>query len=181
VGLQKLRRRRTRASVRNWTLPPAGFASTTEAIALWRKLAGAQPETFLPNLAASLCDLGLFHSKLGAREAALASTGESVALWRELRRATPDAYALNLAQSLTNLAAQQGELWQWEQAVASAEEALDILWPCFLATPAAFMQHTKIVLHSVYVHLKSLGRQPRREFMERVAIFKDWSERSGGA
>ena len=64
----------------------AALASTLEAVDLYRKLAEARPDAFLPDLAMSLNNLGTMQSALGQREAALASTREAVALYRRLAR-----------------------------------------------------------------------------------------------
>jgi tetratricopeptide (TPR) repeat protein len=60
----------------------AAVASTDEAVDVYRKLATARPDAFLPDLATSLTNLGQRQSELGQHDAALASTQEALdALW----------------------------------------------------------------------------------------------------
>ena len=81
----------------------AALASTQEALGLYRKLAQARPEAFLPDLAMSLNNLGAMQSALGQREAALASATEAVnAIWPFFLR-LPAAFERLTGMILDNL------------------------------------------------------------------------------
>jgi tetratricopeptide (TPR) repeat protein len=67
----------------------AALAAAEEAAALYRGLAAAQPDAFLPDLAMRLNNLATGLSELGRREAALAAGEEAVALYRGWRRRGP--------------------------------------------------------------------------------------------
>jgi tetratricopeptide (TPR) repeat protein len=88
--------------------PPLGqreeaLASAQEAVDIRRKLAQARPEAFLPDLAESLNNLGIWQSELGQREAALASAEEALdAIWPFFLR-LPAAFERHTGIMLGNL------------------------------------------------------------------------------
>lgn len=144
------------------------LTSALEAVGYYRELAKYRPEAFLPCLAQSLHNLGATQIELGQMEEALASTHEAVKIRRELAKDRPDAFLPCLAGSLNNLGAVQSELGQWEEALAASEEAAAVVWPLFLAIPAAFARNTLVVLQGAVHRLKSLGRLPSGELLERL-------------
>ncbi|MEI7940693.1 MAG: tetratricopeptide repeat protein, partial [Verrucomicrobiota bacterium] len=75
------------------------LAHAQDAVRLYRQLAEARPDAFLPNLAMSLNNLANRLSALGRREEALAHAQESVRLDRQLAEARPDAFLPDLAGS----------------------------------------------------------------------------------
>jgi hypothetical protein len=79
------------------------------AVALYRKLAAANPDRYRPDLAASLNDLDARLFALGLPNDA-AWVKEAVALYRELAAADPDSYRPRLATSLSHLGAQLSAL-----------------------------------------------------------------------
>ena len=79
------------------------LAAAGEAADLYRRLAAARPDTFLPNLATSLSNLGKYFGDLGRSEEALAAAQEATDIYRRLAAARPDAFLPNLALSLNNL------------------------------------------------------------------------------
>jgi tetratricopeptide (TPR) repeat protein len=64
-----------------------------EAIALYRKLAAADPETFAPDLAEALYDLSVPLAALGQREEAQSAITETVALYAPLVSTDPESYS----------------------------------------------------------------------------------------
>ena len=102
----------------------AALKSAQEALGNYRKLAQANPDAYLPNLAGSLNNLGTMQSEMGQREAALESAQEAVEIRRKLAGANPDAYLPDLAMSLNNLGNRQSEMGQREAALESAQEAV---------------------------------------------------------
>ena len=57
---------------------------------VYRTLAKSRPDAFLPNLAASLNNVGICLRALGQREAALQVTREAVDVYRTLAKSRPD-------------------------------------------------------------------------------------------
>src|SRR5207237_2906599 len=60
--------------------PEPALKATRQAVSLYRSLASCSPNTFLPDLATSLSNLGEMLHELGQRKPALAATTESVDL-----------------------------------------------------------------------------------------------------
>ena len=87
-------------------------------IAALRRLAEANPDAYLPDLAMSLNNLAIRLGELGQRQAALAPAQQAVETYRALAGANPDAYLPDLAMSLNNLAIRLGELGQRQAALA---------------------------------------------------------------
>ena len=69
----------------------AALQATQEAVDIFRRLAEARPDAFLPDLALSLNNLGAMQSALGRREDALQATQEATDIRRRLAEARPDA------------------------------------------------------------------------------------------
>ena len=73
--------------------------ATQEAVDIRRKLAQDRPKAFLPDLAAALNNLGIRHSALGQREAAMKATQEATGIYRKLAAQYPDVFAKDLRNS----------------------------------------------------------------------------------
>jgi len=114
------------------------LSATQEATDIYRRLATARPDAFLPGLATSLNDFGNRLSALGRREEALAAAQEATGIYRRLAAARPDEYLPNLALSLSNLVPSLGELGQREDALAAAREVASIHQRLADARPDAF-------------------------------------------
>ena len=80
------------------------LAAIQEAVTIFRELAEARPDAFVPDRAGSLNNLAGRLAELGRREEALAAGQEAVTVFRELAAARPDAFRPDLALSLTNMA-----------------------------------------------------------------------------
>ncbi|MFT3766210.1 MAG: tetratricopeptide repeat protein [Minicystis sp.] len=137
----------------------AALASTQEAADIYRTLAAARPETFLPGLAMSLNNLSVDQSDLGQREAALASTQEAVDIYRTLAAARPGAFLPDLAMSLNNLGIMQSDLGQREAALASTQEAVDIRRTLAAARPEAFLPDLAVSLNNLGMMQSDLGQR----------------------
>ncbi|MER5399312.1 tetratricopeptide repeat protein, partial [Streptomyces sp. NPDC002599] len=71
-----------------------------EAVTVYRQLADARPDAFLPDLATSLNNLSIDLGELGRREEALAAIEEAVTAYRKLADAHPDIHLAALEKSL---------------------------------------------------------------------------------
>ncbi|MGV9976164.1 tetratricopeptide repeat protein, partial [Micromonospora wenchangensis] len=114
-----------------WRLANAGqqqqaLAPAVEAVRILRRLADTNPDTYLPDLAMSLNNLGNRLSELGRREQALTHTETATDIYRRLADTNPDTYLPNLAASLNNLGNRLSELGRREQALTHTETATDI-------------------------------------------------------
>jgi len=135
------------------------LAATQEAVDIYRGLARANPQAFLPYLAASLNNLGNRLSALGRREEALTATQEAVDIYRGLARANPQAFLPYLAGSLNNLGAMLSALGRREEALAATAEAADLYRDLARANPQAFLPDLAMSLNSLGNRLSALGRR----------------------
>jgi tetratricopeptide (TPR) repeat protein len=113
------------------------LAQAEEAVRIYRQLAEARPEAFLPDLGMSVNNLANRLSDLGRREEALAQAEGAVRIYRQLAEARPEAFLPDLAGSL----GVRGSVLREEQpgsAMASFSEAIRLLTPAFSRYPQAF-------------------------------------------
>ena len=134
------------------------LGATEEALRLYRQLAEARPDAFLPDLTISLSNLGNRLSALGRLEEALAATEEAVRLDRQLTKARPDAFLSYLASSLSNLASDLSALGRREEALGASEEAVRIRRQLAEARPDAFLPDLATSLNNLGVRFSALGR-----------------------
>ncbi|HKZ55991.1 MAG TPA: toll/interleukin-1 receptor domain-containing protein [Anaerolineales bacterium] len=130
-----------------------------EAVGVYRKLAEARPEAFLPDLARSLNSLGNQLSELGRREEALAAAQEAVGGYRKLAEARPDAFLPNLTLSLNNLGTFLSELGRREEALAAVEQAVEGYRKLAEARPEAYLPLLAASLNNLGNCLSELGRR----------------------
>jgi tetratricopeptide (TPR) repeat protein len=130
-----------------------------EAVTLYRQLAQAEPDAFLPDLARSLDSQSTCLSDLGRREEALAVAEEAVTIRRALVQALPDAFLPDLARSLNNQSACLSDLGRREEALAVAEEAVTIRRALVQAEPEAFLREFATLLNNQSNRLGDLGRR----------------------
>ena len=136
------------------------LAAAREGTDIYRRLAADRPDAFLPNLAASLNNLGSRLTDLGRREDALAAAREAVEIYRFLAADRPDAFRPDLASSLHNLGGRLSDLGQREDALAAAREAVTLFAPAFLQLPEAHARWM-VVMRRQYIGLsESSGIEP---------------------
>jgi len=168
----------------------AALTTAEEAVRLYRGLAEARPDAFIPDLARSLSNLAAMLSALGRREAALTAAEEAVRLYRALAEARPDAFIPDLAGSLNNLANMlsdlgarpdafipdlarslwvlgdlYGEIEKPDVAIATVAEAIQLLSPTFLKVPAAVIGMMAGMLQSYRAQCAAVGREPDAELL----------------
>ena len=144
------------------------LAATQEAVDIYRGLARANPQAFLPYLAASLNNLGNRLSALGRREEALRATQEAVEIRRQLAQENPQAFLPDLATSLNNLGSDLSALGRREEALAAYEEAVRTLLPFFQALPAAFADWMQTMLGNYLQACQEAGEAPDAGLVEEV-------------
>ena len=129
-----------------------------EAFRLYRGLAAARPDAFLPYVARSLNNLANMLSDLGRYDAALPHAHEAVRLCRGLAAVWPDAFLPDFAISLNSLANGLSNLGRREEALACGEEAVRIRRGLAGARPDTFLPYLATSLNNLAKMLSDLGR-----------------------
>ena len=104
-----------------------------EAVELYRALAEASPQAYMPDLAMSLNNLANRLSAVGERNEALEAAREAVELYRALAEDSPQAYTPDLAISLNNLANYLSEVGKLNEALETFVEGFDGFSPAVRA------------------------------------------------
>jgi hypothetical protein len=138
-------------------LPRHAAHAGPAGVAALRKLAEADPEFYLPGLAAALCDFIAHLLAVGNREAALITTRHAIETYRVLVDANP-TYLPGLAAALGSLAAQHGDLNQHDVALTPAQEAADICQRLTETSAEAYFTHLVMALKNFTYHLAALDR-----------------------
>ena len=121
-------------------------------------LASDRPDAFLPDLAASLNNLGCMLGGLGRRQEARAAAAEAVSVYRMLSSACPDVFLSYLAGSLNNLGTQLSVLGRRAEALAAAAEAVSAYRSLSSARPDVFLPNLAVSLNNMGNRLAELGR-----------------------
>ena len=116
------------------------LSAAEEAAGLYRDLARANPDAYLPDLAMAVNTLAVQLSEAGRRVEALSAAEEAVLIRRDLARANPDAYLPNLAMAVNNLANQLSEAGRgqevdptWRQAACGFDDSTRAAWAALRA------------------------------------------------
>jgi len=99
-----------------------------EAVTAYRRLAEANPATFLPNLARSLNNQSNRRADTGDRAGALTAIDEAVTAYRRLAEANPAAFLPDLAMSL--------RVWTGLSTPSRASEEIDAAWRSAIGSAA---------------------------------------------
>ncbi|HEY6310674.1 MAG TPA: tetratricopeptide repeat protein [Streptosporangiaceae bacterium] len=134
------------------------LAAIEEAVTIYRQLAEARPDAFLPGLAGSLNNQSASLADLGRREEALAAIEQAVTTYRQLAEARPDAFLPDLAASLNNQSIRLADLGRREEALAAIEEAVTIRRQLAQARPDAFLPDLATSLNNLANALSQLNR-----------------------
>ena len=110
--------------------------SFKEALEIYRKLAQANPQTYLPYVAGTLNNLGNLQSDKNEFEDALKSYKEALEIYRKLAQANPQTYLPDVAMTLINLSIFYQKCQpDKDVSVQYAMEALKILTPFLEGAP----------------------------------------------
>ena len=149
------------------------LTAAEEAVRLYRALAEARPDAFIPDLALSLNTLAAMLSALGRREEALTAAEEAVRLYRALAEARSDAFIPDLAGSLWVLGDPYGEIEKPDVAIATLAEAIQLLTPTFVEFPAAVVAIMAGMLQSYLSQCAAVSREPDTELLgPALAVFE---------
>ena len=128
-----------------------------EAVDIYRRLAEARPDAFLPQLATSLRNLGKHLSGLDRREETLAVTQEAAGIYRRLAEARPDLLP-DLTDSLNDVGNWLSGLGRREEALAASREAADTQRRLAESRPDDFLPGLAASLSGLSVRLSDLCR-----------------------
>jgi hypothetical protein len=149
--------------------PSEAVAPAAEAVEILRALAAAQPESYLPALAAALIGLSQHlappagrgrHTRSTRRAVHLAA--EAVGIYQRLAGASPAAYQPDLAAALTNLGLRHAAAGEAGQAVAATEQALAIRRRLAQAEPARHRRELAAALTNLGLQLAAARRRAGR-------------------
>ena len=133
------------------------LAPTEEAVTTYRRLAEAEPASYLPDLAGALTNLGVRLSQVGDKRGALAATEEAVTTYRRLAEAEPAAYLPDLAGALTNLGIWLSQVGDKRGALAPTEEAVTTYRRLAETEPAAYLPDLAMSLNNLGIRLSQVG------------------------
>jgi tetratricopeptide (TPR) repeat protein len=120
-----------------------------EALAIYRTLAQANPQTFLPHLAATLNNLGLLHSNKKEYKKAEKDFLEALKIYRTLAQANPQTFLPYDATTLNNLGVLQRANNEYEKAEKDFLEALKIYRTLAKSNPQTFLPHLAATLNNL--------------------------------
>ncbi len=147
----------------------AATAGIPGVVAL-RRLAGDDPEAYLPDLAMWLRTVNTHLAGLGDDRAALAAARQAADTYRVLARADPPAYVADLATSLHDLAHQLAELGRHQAALAPVQEAADAYEVLAEADPEAYLPKLARSRNNLAVYLSEVGQRPASLVPARQAV-----------
>ena len=130
-----------------------------EAVELYRALAEASPQAYMPDLAMSLNNLANRLSEVGERGEALGVAREAVDLRRVLAEASPQAYTPDLTRSLNNLANHLSAVGERGEALVAAREAVELYRALAEDSPAAYTPDLAGALNNLANILSEVGKQ----------------------
>jgi tetratricopeptide (TPR) repeat protein len=144
--------------------------ASQEAVNIFRRLATAKPDAFLPELARILNNFAAKLSNLGHREEALAALQEAVAIDRQLAESRPDTSLRSLAACLNNLSIELAALGRREEAVAASQDAVAIYRGLAATRPDAFSPDLATSLGNLGLRLSDLGRREEALAVSQEAV-----------
>ncbi|MEU6797025.1 tetratricopeptide repeat protein [Nonomuraea wenchangensis] len=127
--------------------------------ALFDSLTEANPDAYLPDLAASLNNLAIRLGEAGRREEGLRTTQRATEAYEHLAEANPDAYLPDLAMSLNNLAVDLGEAGRRKEGLRTAQRAAEAYERLAEANPDAYLPDLAASLNNLAIRLGEAGRR----------------------
>lgn len=136
----------------------------------YRRLAEANPATYLPDLAMALSNLGIRLSEVGRREDALVPAEEAVTIRRRLAEANPTAHLPELAVSVNNFGGFLAKVGRREEGLVLAEEAVTIRRRLAEANPAAHLSNLAASVTNLGNILSEVGRREEAAGLTQEAV-----------
>ncbi|MEZ4883666.1 MAG: tetratricopeptide repeat protein [Chitinophagales bacterium] len=127
----------------------AALEAYQEALDIYRRLAQANPQAFLPAVATTLNNLAVLHSDKNEFAAALEAYQEALNIRRRLAQANPQAFLPDVAGTLNNLGILHRAKNEFAAALEAYQEALDIRRRLAQANPQAFLPDVAMTLNNL--------------------------------
>jgi tetratricopeptide (TPR) repeat protein len=146
----------------------------SEALAIRRKLAEANPDAYLPYVAMTLNNLGLLYRATQRMSQAETAYSEALAIYRKLADANPDAYLPDVAMTLNNLANLLSATQRLSQAETAYSEALAIRRKLAEANPDAYLPDVAQTLNNLGLLYSAIQRMSQAEtaYSEALATYR---------
>ena len=147
-----------------------------EALKTYRELAEKEPETYLPDVAATLNDLGILDSDQNRIEKARKEFEEALKTYRELAHKEPDIYLRYVAITLNNLGILEGT-------PNRLEEALKIYRELVQKERETYLPYVAITLNNLGMLDSGKNRmnEARKEYAEVLKIYRDLAQKEGSS
>ncbi len=157
--------------------------SYREALALYRKLAAANPAAYEPDLAATLNNLGILYRNTQRHAEAEEAYREALALYRKLAAANPAAYEPDVAMTLNNLGILYRNTQRHAEAEESYREALALYRKLAAANPAAYEPDLAATLNNLGILYRNTQRHAEAEeaYREALALYRKLADANPAA
>jgi len=153
-------------------LSPEALKRAEDAVSRQRKLAELDPQSYSPQLAAALNNLGVIYASTQRTKEAEAAYKESLLIRRRLAEITPDAYLPDLATTLNNVGNLYRDTQRMKESETAFAEALSIGRRLAEMNPQAQLPGLARTLNNLGVLYTDTQRMKRAEtaFAEALSI-----------
>ena len=129
------------------------------SVAIRRRLATADPDTFLPDLAGTLNNESNELSAVGRHEEALTAVKDAATIYRGLAEQHPDKFLPNLATVRNNESSELSAIGRREEALTAIQEAATIYRGLAEQHPDKFLPDLAMARNNESSDLSALGRR----------------------
>ena len=149
-----------------------------EALVIYRQLAEVNPQTYLPDVATTLNNLGILQKDKNEFAKAEKSYEEALAIRRQLAEVNPQTYLPDVAMTLNNLANLQRDKNEFAKAEKSYEEALTNYRQLAEVNPQTYLPYVAGTLNNLAVlqSAKNEFAKAEKSYEEALAIYRQLAE-----
>ena len=150
----------------------------TEALEIYRRLAEANPQAYLPYVAATLNNLAVLQQDKNDFPAAEAGYQEALEIYRRLAGTNPQTYLSYVAGTLNNLALLQQAKNDLPAAETGYQDALKIYRRLAEANPQTYLPDVAMTLNNLAILQQAKNDFPAAEtgYQEALAIYRRLAE-----
>ena len=142
-----------------------------EALTIRRRLAEANPQTYLPDVAMTLNNLAILQADTNEFPAALEAYTEALTIRRRLAEANPQTYLPDVAMTLNNLAILQKATNEFPAALEAYTEALTIYRRLAEANPQTYLPDVAMTAMNLSIfYLQAMSDRERSLGYAREAL-----------
>lgn len=147
-------------------------------LTLYRELAKADPEPYLPSVAMTLNNLGNLYRATQRRKEAEEAYREALSTRRELANANPDAFLPDVSTTLNNLANLYGATQRMKEAEGAYREALSIRRELAKTSPEAYLPRVAATLNNLAILHNAARRTKEAEeaYLEALSTYRELAE-----